>query len=420
MLEALGSVLYTSQDADLLSALLNSWANLAKLRPATFSFIINTLRPWTPSALASLPAHTVKSVEKSVRILLVHLSRLPSSSAYTGQINETLGIQAMRMEKAAAEEKRRKAESKKRPSSSSVEPADNKRIKLEMEASSAAILSSFDFTTLPAPLITSLIVANLEAFTEAQLIAMVNSYRQSRGLPVPGPAQEPSSSEGSKADKLTIVAPIPAIPTGPRKLMQSVEQTSTPTPPVSTPPIQAEPVDPLKMDIDEEELEYEPEKLNEEVSPFPASAGFSTLIPLQLGVPDTEDTTAAPGASLENALSLVEFKLPPPPALAEDERSALVSGSITRIWEGADELRVMGQGISPDSIQAGGNSASEMWMLLLIRMITRVAKPLTDMDTNPDEATSNGDEVVENDYYTRQDSLRQTLCNYIMADFPSR
>lgn len=173
------------------------------------------------------------------------------------------------MEKAAAEEKRRKAESKKRPSTSSVEPADNKRIKLETEASSAAILSSFDFTTLPAPLITSLIVANLEAFTEAQLIAMVNSYRQSRGLSVPAPApvQAHSISEGPHADvqRPTIVAPIPAIPTGPRKLMQSVEQTNTPTPPIVTPPIKAEPVDPLQMDIDEEELEYEPEKLNEEV-----------------------------------------------------------------------------------------------------------------------------------------------------------
>lgn len=133
-----------------------------------------------------------------------------------------------------------------------------------------------------------------------------------------------------------------------------------------------------------------------------------------------EDTTAAPGASLETALSLVEFKLPPPPALSEDERSTLVSGSITRIWDGADELRAMGDGISPDSSQAGGNSASEMWMLLLIRMITRVAKPPHDQDANGDEATSNGDEVVENDYYTRQDQLRQTLCNYIMADFPSR
>lgn len=265
LLEALASVLYTSQDADLLSALLNSWATLAKLRPATFPFIVNTLRPWTPAALASLPAHTIKSIEKAVRILLVHLSRLPSSSAYTGQINETLEIQAMRMEKAAAEEKRRKAESKKRPPTSSVEPADNKRIKLETEASSAAILSSFDFTTLPASLITSLIVANLEAFTEAQLIAMVNSYRQSRGLPVPAPVQAPTVSEGPIADRPTIVAPIPAIPTGPRKLMQSVERTATPTPPVATPPIKAEPVDPLKMDIDEEELEYEPEKLNEEV-----------------------------------------------------------------------------------------------------------------------------------------------------------
>ena len=36
--------------------------------------------------------------------------------------------------------------------------------------------------------------------------------------------------------------------------------------PVKETPVKSEPVDPLQMDIDEEDIEYEPEKLNEEVS----------------------------------------------------------------------------------------------------------------------------------------------------------
>jgi symplekin len=60
---------------DLLTAMLNSWAPLAKLRPALTQLVVQSLADWTPGALAGLPFNAVKSVEKAVRILLVHLSR---------------------------------------------------------------------------------------------------------------------------------------------------------------------------------------------------------------------------------------------------------------------------------------------------------------------------------------------------------
>jgi symplekin len=275
LMETLARMLYSSQDVDLLSAMLNSWVNLVKQRPSTFPFVITTLRSWTPAALANLPASSIKSVEKAVRILLVHLSRLPTSTQYLGQINEALGLQSIRMDKAAAEEKKRKADNRKRPSSGSNEPTDNKRIKLETAEpvptpvpNNAAFLSAFDFTSLPAQLITNLIVANLEAFTEPQLIAMVNAYRQSRGLAMPADVTAVSAKAAPAPTAPTIVAPKPAIPTGPRRMVQAVESSMTQIqqpPAAATPPVKAEPVDPLQMDIDEEELEYEPERLNEEV-----------------------------------------------------------------------------------------------------------------------------------------------------------
>jgi len=183
------------------------------------------------------------------------------------QITEALHIQGQRMDKAAADEKKRKAtaqESRKRPASSSNEPTDHKRIKLETETPpqptpnpSAAFLSNFDFTSLPAALITNLIVANLEAFTEPQLIALVNTYRQSHGL---NSLQPPTSAT-------TPPTTAPSIPTGPRNRVYSVERSLTPPPQTQLPPVvKDEPVDPLQMDIDEDELEYEPEKLNEEVT----------------------------------------------------------------------------------------------------------------------------------------------------------
>lgn len=63
------------RDVDLLSALLNSWVTLVKQRPATLPLVVTALKQWTPAALVGLSASSVKSVEKAVRILLMHISR---------------------------------------------------------------------------------------------------------------------------------------------------------------------------------------------------------------------------------------------------------------------------------------------------------------------------------------------------------
>lgn len=193
--------------------------------------------------------------------------RIPHAGQFVPQINEALAAQASRMELAVAEEKKRKAavaagiiEPRKRPNAES-DRVDVKRVKLETTSSPAAppnsSVYSFDFSTLPATLITDLIVANLEAFTEPTLIALVQAYRQRMGIA--------SSS-----------VPTPAAPE-PAPAVEDLARPQTP-PPTSAPvpPVQEEPVDPLQMDIDQDELEYEPDQLNEEVMPFLYGAGLSS------------------------------------------------------------------------------------------------------------------------------------------------
>jgi symplekin len=220
--------------------------------------------------------------------------RLPASSQYLGQINEALGQQGIRMDKAAADERKRKTtavETRKRPSSNPSEPTENKRIKLENETtqnSSASFLAAFDFTSLPASLITSLIVANLEAFTEPRLISLVDTYRQNWRLGVTTPAQPPmaTGSIAMPVPKPAAASPpiqnmtMSSIPTGPRKNAYTMDSTLTPPPQPMAEVIRDEPVDPLKMDIDEDEFEFEPEKLNEEVCRFVAgvSIDFSSVL----------------------------------------------------------------------------------------------------------------------------------------------
>ena len=180
--------------------------------------------------------------------------RGPHGSAFGAQINEALTQQGQRMERASAEEKARKAAvaatateaTKKRPPPSTpLEQADPKRLKVEVDnaaSNSAAFLAAFDFTTLPIALVTDLIVANLQAFSEPALMNLVQSYRQSRDLPVP-PAKPPQPPDSVGHTDGTPVA---------ESLESAVKDEVV--------------VDPLKMDIDEEEVEYEPDKLNLEVS----------------------------------------------------------------------------------------------------------------------------------------------------------
>ena len=181
-------------------------------------------------------------------------------------IVETLNQQALRMERALVEEKQRKAaalaaptDSKKRPPLPSDEQgSDPKRLKLESQSAastSASFLAAFDFTSLPSSLITELIVANIEAFTEPALAALVQTYRQNRG-------GTPNAS----------VPPPPSAPT-------TRHTASTPDRRSATPPlVKDEPPDPLQMDVDEEEIEYEPDRINMEVLSSPSFVLMPSLL----------------------------------------------------------------------------------------------------------------------------------------------
>ncbi|KAJ7066730.1 Symplekin tight junction protein C terminal-domain-containing protein [Mycena amicta] len=383
LLEAVFLLLYKSPNPDLLTAIFNSLANLAKLRPTVVPVILQALRQWTPesSALSGLSASNIKSVEKALRIFLVHTMRLQVNAPHVPQIQDILQRQGTRMEEAAVEEKRRKqlgttSEPRKRPSSTSGEP-EAKRPKLDAEASSA--LASFNFTQLPAPLITDLIVANLEAFSESALRTLVDAYKESRGISsapsvVPATAAErPTPRDGTPVDTQTAAVPPPAI-------------------------VKEEPVDPLKMDMDQDELEYEPDRLNRALSDGLDPGGDGSI---------DVDTVLA-----EN-MQLLDFKLPPAKHLSDTERLALVSNSVTRIREGFEDVKSGGEILPADSSQAGGHSPTELWMLLIVRMITRVVDP---EPISPEAA----DEGAVSQLYEGQDRLRQKLCDYIMADFPAR
>jgi len=132
-----------------------------------------------------------------------------------------------------------------------------------------------------------------------------------------------------------------------------------------------------------------------------------------------DDDTADAAALDEKELLTLDFKMPAPSPLAESQRSALVRTSITRIWDGAGDLA---PGASAP-VGGPGSGPQEMWMLLIMRMITRVMD--TDHNMEGQEGEDGRTESQDSDenalaLYERQDRLRQVLCDYIMTDFSER
>lgn len=58
-------------------------------------------------------------------------------------------------------------------------------------------------------------------------------------------------------------------------------------------------------------------------------------------------------------------------------------------------------------------------MLLVIRLVTRFAVPVSPEEEEEENAMENGDQLTL-ELYGHQDRLRQALCDYIMADFSGR
>ncbi|KAI0766933.1 Symplekin tight junction protein C terminal-domain-containing protein [Trametes elegans] len=428
LLEAVVRLLYTTNNPDVLSAIFNSWANLVKKRPALAELVISTLTQWSPSRLEGQPYLVVRSVEKTVRILLNHISRTPQGAPFMGQIQSALHTQSSRMERAAIEERARKARaaaeaSRKRTSIATpvTDAPDSKRPKLEHEPAAAGVVGpAFDFSALPATLVTDLIVANVQAFTEPVLIELVRSYRHkktgltaSTAAPTPPPTAPAGPSRAPAAAQATATPP----PTGPRATRPPSEpradrKLKSATPPPPTPPqpqvVKEEPVDPLKMDIDDEEMEYEPDKLNLEMSG---------------GAEQVDEAEAALDHDMDVAeLPLTDFKLPPARELDSDERDELLRKAIARIREGAKEL--VSHEAAHDARDGMRTTPADMWQLLLVRMITRVTDPAAgpggEEDAQEDAKGEEGALVRKSEIYERQDRLRHALCDYIMADFSGR
>lgn len=104
---------------------------------------------------------------------------------------------------------------------------------------------------------------------------------------------------------------------------------------------------------------------------------------------------------------MIDFKLPPPREFSEEDRDLLIRESVTRVWTCGSEF-------------AEGASSADLWMLLVVRLVTRLVEPPQDEAERERMDESEGKALVDVNFYGRQDRMRQTLCTYVMEDFHSR
>ncbi|KAH9074729.1 Symplekin tight junction protein C terminal-domain-containing protein [Lactarius deliciosus] len=388
------------------------WSSLVKLRPGFVQIVVSSLTLWTPAPLLGQPFSVIKSVEKSVRILLTHISRSPAGANFAREITEALNKQTQRMEQAVADERARKAIAAQAQADARKpeEEAKRQRVEADPNGDATALLAAFDFTTLPVALIAELIVANLQAFSDEVFQARVNAYRRPAPASIASPSPVPAAAtsvavlENSVTSESTAPArrTPPTMPAADRARERALAQGSSTQQdePSSSSRVKEEPMDPLQMDMDED-IEYEPDNLNLELEPM------------------QEDDDALAAAELDaKQLMPLDFQVPPPSVLSEVERATAVKSAATRIWQSSGDLAI-GQ-------HDGGR---DLWMLLLVRMITRVVDPEDSRGKSKAEGEGEGNKSADADVdmdeemvelYERQDRLRKVLCDYIMADFSGR
>lgn len=117
---------------------------------------------------------------------------------------------------------------------------------------------------------------------------------------------------------------------------------------------------------------------------------------------------------VEAALNMSDFTLPAPQPLAPEARTGSLKSAMTRIWNNSSSASSTPHD-APASLTEGA-PGTDLWMLLLVRMVTRVL----DYRESEEDAPRSEDAASSELSVQKQDDIRQTICNYVIADFPSR
>ncbi|GAA5843863.1 hypothetical protein JCM5353_007394 [Sporobolomyces roseus] len=404
LLEESITTLFTTTNPDLVSALTTSLTALIKVRNQFTKLVVTALTNWAPNALTGSGYSQVKSVEKVIKLSLSHLLKTSHASAYQQQINQFLSTQAQRLEAAslADRQKRDSETSRKRqlaPSSSSSSlpsttvpssstlpfeiPSTTKRRKLnpgvdlirafgaanlDLNANLAATPVAAGF---PLEVVVDLLVKTFEGTPEAVLKRAMEMVKMQL------PPSELSAGRGEGEQRVPEAAIVPPPPQYEQTVEMEVDRRGE---------FGARgevKMDPLKLDLGEEEL-----NIKAEVPPEP--------IPEPEPEESTEDSLAL-SASLLAASTGTEFDSEPLD-LSSSARHSLIYSTLKRICTAGND----------------GGVNEQIWIPLVSRLITR------GLESGVAGANDGECEEEKTERRVRGEKLREVLFGYVTRDLQAR
>ncbi|GAA5993793.1 hypothetical protein JCM5350_007671 [Sporobolomyces pararoseus] len=418
LLEECITTLFTTTSADLVSALTTSLTALVKVRNQFTQLVVTALTNWAPTTLAGQTYSQIKSVEKVIRISVTHLLRTSHASAYQTQINQFLTTQGQRLEAASLVERKKREESMSRkrqlasapippppstapipppsiPSTSTLPfeiPSTTKRRKLNPGVD---LLRAFGAANLD-------LNANLAATpvaSEYSLQVVVDGLMKTfetvpeavlqRGIEMVRMVLPPSELRKGEEEESSSATPTTVAPTMTSTVADAGMNGASSRMEVATEPRKEEEsvkmVDPLKLDLGEEEL-----SIKAEVPPEP--------IPEPEPEESTEDATLALSAALLAGSASADFDLEPLD-LSSTAKHSLIYSTLKRICSAGSD----------------GGVNERIWIPLVSRLITRGLESGVILLGDQNES-----EQEQEARRKRGERLREILFSYVTRDLQAR
>ncbi|CAJ2512864.1 Uu.00g009830.m01.CDS01 [Anthostomella pinea] len=376
----LGALQDSSSDALIVDATLNTLSILIRMRPATSSRILNTLLNFNPLRLASSPMSSktkvlVKSMEKTTRMLLIHLSRRDPHNPLAGRMqqyverlmqsraelfDETSRKRAMPDQGSALEAKRQRV---------ATVPAQPQIEIPPLKPGPRSLAEVFTLTTneglknfnvgdiVPAPIAAKISVRTIAQLDPRLLELAINGIKE--------------------------------------RLVALHEASQQPINPETAP-----------LGVEEDDDDYEPDY-------YAAEDTEQLLNKLDSSPSDERRELQKP---VLNGLALPTFSLPPPPILDSDQAARVGQGSVTRVFGTMKTLedpavKKMKAGINR---LAANSYDRDSWITVITRLATRANAGLDDISVKEESSQL----VLPTS--SVNNSIRESLYSYVLEDFRKR
>ncbi|KHO00130.1 mRNA cleavage and polyadenylation specificity factor complex subunit [Metarhizium album ARSEF 1941] len=373
LLDRILGVLQESTDALVIDATLNSLSILVRTRPTTSSRIINALLGFNPLQLANSPLTPrskvmIKSMEKTARLLLLHLTKRDPHNPIVPRIHQHVE-RTMHMVMEVLDDSGRN-----RPLEAQQHDGLDAKRQQVTESYVPRIpslgsgphsladvftlvghdgLKSFDLSQVPAALVAKVAVTALSRLDPQLLLKAVDGVR----------------------GRLTTLANAPAPELNPNTA-------------------------PLGVDDDDDD-DYEPDFYQAEDTEQILNKldGASPSLPTEL-------------TALDSTLALTSFSLPQPPQLTPEMALSAGSGTVAKVVELMKSLdEPAAKKNKAGFIRLAASSGSkDAWMTILTRLATRST-------TGLDEVSVKGEGEESSRQPTLSNTIREVIYNYVMEDF---